>query len=112
MTRTKKRVAAVACAMLFLLMPVSYYCFFAFVRHEHFYHGLPTSYWERTGEKCYDGLPASYWKLAFDEWNPRVSVDKGKNPGFPPPILLSLILDEDKDTSVKAAAMLAGTRTY
>jgi hypothetical protein len=43
----KKRVALIGASAIVFLTPVSYYCFFALVRHEHFFRGLPTSHWER-----------------------------------------------------------------
>jgi hypothetical protein len=46
----KKRavlLATIGGVTLLLLMPVGYYSFFALVRHEHFFHGLPSSHWGR-----------------------------------------------------------------
>jgi hypothetical protein len=39
------------------LMPAAYYAFFSYVRHEHFYFGLPTT----------------YWGFAIAHWNPDTS---------------------------------------
>src|SRR5437763_1735685 len=41
----KKRVVLAILAVLLLLIPGGYYVYFGLVRKEHFYHGLPTSYW-------------------------------------------------------------------
>jgi hypothetical protein len=61
-----KRIALIAAAALLLLMPAGYYVFFAFVRHEHFYRGFPTSHWER----------------AIQRWSPSFSV----GPSFIPQV--------------------------
>jgi hypothetical protein len=41
-----KRVALAILAALLLLPPAVYYGYYGLLRHEHFYWGLPTSYWQ------------------------------------------------------------------
>ena len=100
-----------------LMMPVGYYCFFTFVRNEHFYRGFPTSYWER----------------AIKRWDPRASRAPSSVPyldslltylglfGEPAilevkpskaalPVLVDLILSDDADVRAQAIGSLA--RSY
>jgi hypothetical protein len=65
MRRYLRAVVLVALASL-PLMPAAYYGFFAYVRHEHFYRGLPTSYWE----------------LVLRQWNPDVACEPSEIPYF------------------------------
>jgi hypothetical protein len=96
---TKKKVtvsAAITAFVVLLLLPVGYYCFFALVRHEHFYKGLPTSYWAR----------------AVKRWDPPVSLEipdiaRGEKAAIP--VLLQLIWNADEDVSSRACVVLART---
>src|SRR5262249_1167433 len=97
-----------------LLMPIGYYCFFAYVRHEHFYHGFPTSYWAR----------------AIKRWDPRASRTQSVVPyldtvltylgflGEPAilamepdsealPVLLDLAVSDDAEVQSQAVVTLA-----
>jgi hypothetical protein len=66
----RKRLAFAILAALLLLAPAAYYGYFAWERHEHFYHGLPTSYWEGIIRRWndYDYTPPTI--AATRPWDP------------------------------------------
>ena len=97
------------------LMPLAFYGFFAYVRQEHFYHGLPTS----------------YWRLVIRHWDPNASdssepsaipyldtvlahIGCGDEPGVLSgdraaiPVLMDLIWCEEPAVASHASASLAG----
>jgi hypothetical protein len=81
-----------------LLMCTGYYAFFAWIRREHFYHGLPTSYWylaikseEHTGQKSNQGfLLLRDLLLRFGVGGPLLQADDAAIP-----VLLDLLAERD-----------------
>jgi hypothetical protein len=112
---TKKRFALIATVSgiaVVLLTPVSYYCFFALVRHEHFYHGLPTSYWARAikrwdpdSSRTPSSVPYLDTVLNYLGFTGVPSVAQGDVAAVP--VLLQLIATSDKEVAPKACLALA-----
>jgi hypothetical protein len=116
---TKKRVAFIvadACAMLLIVTPVAYYCFYAVIRHEHFYHGLPSSRWSRvikhwTLHKPSPPSSIPYLDLVLTSLGFRGTPAVLSRDEAAVPALLDLIWNEDDEISSLAAYALLSTRT-
>jgi hypothetical protein len=98
--------------MLLLLTPVTYYGFFAYVRHEHFYHGLPSSYWLRVLQ-AYDGpsstsltgIPALDTVCSYFGLNGRPPILRRDTAAIP--VLLDLVSAAEGRARYRAATALA-----
>jgi hypothetical protein len=100
---------------LCLLMPVGYYGYFAWVRHEHFYHGLPSSRWgraikPRTALKSAppSSIPYVDSFLTYLGFRGEPAVLSGDEAAVP--VLLDLIWHPDDEISSPAAHALTQTR--
>jgi hypothetical protein len=116
----RKKRAALICALgvvLVMLLPVGSYCYFAFVRHEHFYYGYPTSYWERAVRRWRVDMqtwprpkPSYFDKLlAYLEDDEGPAVLSGDKAAVP--VLMDLIWSDDTEVASTAAGRLAGDFT-
>ena len=99
------------------MMPVGYYCFFAFVRNEHFYRGFPTSYWERAIKRWKTQVPiqvagfpyiAAALNLLTLQDEPAV-LEADDDAG---PVLVDLFRSETAEVRRAAVLHLADTRLH
>jgi len=108
----KKRIAFIAPVAVFALTPVGYYCFFAFIRDEHFYHGLPSSHWGRAIKywTSHKSSPPSYIPyldsfLTYVGFRGKPAVLRTDEAAIP--VLLDLVSAADDSSSYRAATALA-----
>jgi hypothetical protein len=109
---TKKRVVLAILAALVLLLPTAgYYAYYGLIRKEHFYRGLPASYWE-AGIRRWEHrdlfaapshLDTLLTYLGFRGEPAILNGDKAANP-----VLLDLLFASDKDVRSRATCALAG----
>jgi hypothetical protein len=95
-----------------LLLPLGYYAFFAFVRHKHFYHAFPTSYWAQavrhwdpSASRMPSSVPYADAVLDYLGFGVTPAIAQGDEAAIP--VLLRLIWNEDKDVGSRACVALA-----
>jgi hypothetical protein len=106
-TMRKRRVALAILAALLLLPAAAYYGYFRLLCKEHFYRGLPTSFWARRiddwGSRNY---PAMFPSFVYETWkfcglDAFPSVLRGDEAAIP--VVMDLLFDEDTDVHESAA---------